>query len=391
MPGKQISKTKVLMISPNGFLGGAERYVLETAKMHSLLNNIAIEILFLNSGQCVELATESGIKTHLIPFKLKLSNIKTVFQFFVYFRKILKNNNYTVIHATMPYAQILIGTYKMLFPRSSFKIVWYQHGPVGGLLDHLALLTPVDHIFFNSTYLQLEHQKMWGAGLKRSKEIIMPIGVAIPNGPLSLNTLSTQNKRFIKENNQIVVSLVGRICNWKGHLTLLKAINELKNKNVDLKSFQFLIIGSANSEEDKKYFNQLQYFIKQHQLEENVYFVGHTKEIENFYKFSDVLLNLSTTPEPFGLTVAEAMAHKTLIIGGNKGGITELLIDGKTGFSFDTTSTQAHVELGHILLKISRLSSEEVQKIQSNALLHIEQNFNLKNCTLYLEKVYSEL
>lgn len=66
----------------------------------------------------------------------------------------------------------------------------------------------------------------------------------------------------------------------------------------------------------------------------NIEFVGRA-EPESFFPEVDVLVAPSLLCESFGRTVIEAYAHGVPVIGSDRGGIAELVEDGRTGFLFD--------------------------------------------------------
>ena len=66
----------------------------------------------------------------------------------------------------------------------------------------------------------------------------------------------------------------------------------------------------------------------------DVHFLGHTQP-ETLFSRVDLLLAPSLWQEPFGRVVIEAFAHGKPVIGSSRGGIPELVDEGKTGFVFD--------------------------------------------------------
>lgn len=71
--------------------------------------------------------------------------------------------------------------------------------------------------------------------------------------------------------------------------------------------------------------------VKQYNLEEQVYMLGHKKNIVDYLAMSDLFLLLSEK-ESFGLVALEAMACGVPVIATNAGGIPEVVIDGETGY-----------------------------------------------------------
>ena len=58
---------------------------------------------------------------------------------------------------------------------------------------------------------------------------------------------------------------------------------------------------------------------------QNIKFLDARSDIENLYKLSALVFNLSKKPEPFGRTIIEAAACGTSVIGWDRGGVRESL------------------------------------------------------------------
>lgn len=368
-----MNKINVLYISPNGFLGGAERFVLNTTVAHKNSKKILPIYLFLNSGVTVELCEANNQKIIVLPFKFKYSNFISLIKTIVFIINIVKNENIKVIHATMPYAQIL-ASIATLFTK--VKTIWFQHGPVGGTLDQIANLLPVDMILFNSKYLQKTHNKMFRAKRHINDQLIINFGI------IKENSKTTNN--IFNNNNKIKCILAGRICEWKGQLTLLKCLNLFKNK----KMFEFFIIGSPNNKADYKYLETLNKYHKDHNLENVVKFIEHTNNIYDYMNQADILLHTSTIPEPFGLVVAEAMLNGCFVIGSNEGGVTDILRHLKTGITFDSCKNNAHLSLCESLNLYLELSIKDRKDIVLNSKHLIEKYYSIEQLSEQLESIY---
>ncbi|MCP4319679.1 MAG: glycosyltransferase family 4 protein [Hyphomicrobiales bacterium] len=86
-----------------------------------------------------------------------------------------------------------------------------------------------------------------------------------------------------------------------------------------------------------------------------IHFLGQC-ETARFLDVIDVLVAPSFVPEAFGRTIVEAMAHEVPVIASNRGGMPELIDDGRDGFIYDANDPGAldrmvdHVVANHDLL-----------------------------------------
>jgi len=125
-------------------------------------------------------------------------------------------------------------------------------------------------------------------------------------------------KNFPQLSNKKILAFPGRLSSWKGQESFIKLISELPD------DFSGLIIGPYKSAK-KKYFNRLSNLIENYNIRNRVFFYDAKDDIREIYYLSDLIMNLSTTPEPFGRTILEAAMMGKKIIGWNRGGVGEVL------------------------------------------------------------------
>ncbi len=118
-----------------------------------------------------------------------------------------------------------------------------------------------------------------------------------------------------------ILMLPGRLTRLKGHGDFVKLIDRLRNANV---ACHGLIVGGAD-ERKAAYATELRELVQQWNLSQYVSFLGHRNDLRELYSISSIVLSLSTKPEAFGRTVAEALAIGTPVVGYAHGGVEEIL------------------------------------------------------------------
>ena len=135
--------------------------------------------------------------------------------------------------------------------------------------------------------------------------------------PLSQEWKESWFKEFPKTKNKIILNLPGRITSWKGIESFIDLFSYINTSR-----FHGIIPGPVASNK-KSYFNSLNKLIKQKNLSEHITFCGARSDIADVYKISNIVMNLSSKPEPFGRTIIEAAACGSHVMGWDRGGVKE--------------------------------------------------------------------
>ncbi|KAB2807314.1 N-acetyl-alpha-D-glucosaminyl L-malate synthase BshA [Phaeocystidibacter luteus] len=96
---------------------------------------------------------------------------------------------------------------------------------------------------------------------------------------------------------------------------------------------------------------------KERGVAEDVVFLGKTNEVERILCMSDLFLLPSET-ESFGLAALEAMAAKVPVISSNAGGLPEVNINGKTGYTVNVGDVKKMAKMSVKLLSDEKLHAE---------------------------------
>jgi glycosyltransferase involved in cell wall biosynthesis len=120
------------------------------------------------------------------------------------------------------------------------------------------------------------------------------------------------------------VGLIATYARWKGQDLFLKAIARLAPA-LDHR-IRFYIIGGPIYRTLKSQFteSELRALAADLKIADRVGFIGFQADVAAIYRALDVVVHASTQPEPFGLTIVEAMACAKPVIVARTGGAAEL-------------------------------------------------------------------
>jgi len=122
------------------------------------------------------------------------------------------------------------------------------------------------------------------------------------------------------------IGLLATFARWKGHETFLRAIASLP---ADVPIRGYVIGGPLYQTEASQYaIDELRALADRLRVGDRVGFTGLVTRPDAALRALDVVAHASTSPEPFGLVIAEAMACGRAIVVSAAGGATELVTPG---------------------------------------------------------------
>ena len=122
---------------------------------------------------------------------------------------------------------------------------------------------------------------------------------------------------------------------------------------------------------------------RQFGIEADVRFLGKQEQMEDILAVSDLFL-LPSEYESFGLVALEAMAASTVVISSNAGGLCEINIDGKTGYTANVGDVETMSNRAIELLK----DEAKLKAFKHNALEQAKR-FDIHNIIPIYEELYS--
>jgi len=155
----------------------------------------------------------------------------------------------------------------------------------------------------------------------RSKFVNLHDGIDI--NFFSKNNISLFSKVSLKN----TLLLPARICAGKGHIDLLKVAYMLKKEGLEIN----LVFAGRNDSEEIR--SRIRALTLKHGLTDNVFFAGQcsSEKLRDLYAMC-VLTVLPSRSEGFARVLLESQAMSTPVVAYNVGGISQTMIDGKSGY-----------------------------------------------------------
>lgn len=212
----------------------------------------------------------------------------------------------------------------------------------------IPLVLTAHNVWDDVLFLELTHKVNWSHIIAVShfiKREIIGIGVddidiTVVHHGVDQDKLhpGVDTKHILEKYPQLkgkkVIFHPARIGLAKGCDISIKAMNIVRQMSPDA---MLVLAGSKNiidwggtQQKDIAYLVNL---VKHFDMEDNILIDMYTlDEVKELYEISDICLYPSTSPEPFGLTMLEAMSMAKPMIVSNMGGMPEIIKDGINGF-----------------------------------------------------------
>jgi glycosyltransferase involved in cell wall biosynthesis len=198
-------------------------------------------------------------------------------------------------------------------------VLWVHMASDGGhWLERAVRLTPPDAVVCNSRF-SASRVAGW---LPKAPRHVAYCPVSIP-GPTSAEARRQTRQDLGVTDDRMIVGMAARAEEWKGHRVLIEALGQLK----DRAGWVCWIAGGAQRPAEAAYMESLIRLVREHGLDDRVRLLGARNDVNELIAASDVYCQPNLEPEPFGLSLIEAMYAGLPVVTTAAGGALEIVDD----------------------------------------------------------------
>jgi L-malate glycosyltransferase len=317
---------RVLFYESRPEWGGAQKCELDLLQG---LENYDIESIFVTSteGPMLERVRTAGKKVFEIPIHSKIDSIRKddvkggvlsklflglyMIPHFIQLIKFVKDSKIDIIYTSQFRSQLLMGWVGKLLKKT---VVWHIHGEerLDNLLGKIALMTS-DQVVVVSKNLNEKYMAAFPG--HRSKFHYIPNGVDV------------NERKKTSESEIIQLIIVGALIEGKRQDIAIKACKELIDRGYQI---HLHIVGEKPHWHSSDYMDELKDLVEKMELQSYVTFHGWIEKPYSLLAHSDIFL-LPSDSEGLPLSIIEAMGVGIPCIGTDVGGVSELILNEKTG------------------------------------------------------------
>lgn len=192
----------------------------------------------------------------------------------------------------------------------------------GNLDGHNGFRQLMPHVDFGFGVSRRVRDQAEAFGFPSERLDVLYPGVEMPDEKLALPRAA---------DGRIRVGMVGMFTRWKGHIPFLKAFALAAPRAPRLDAWLFGRVVPGQ----EAYGREVLQLVETLGLQDRVRIVDDRSSPETIYPDVDFTAHCSTTPEPFGRVVIEAMSFGRPIVAAAQGGPTEVVTAGENGFLVD--------------------------------------------------------
>ena len=123
-------------------------------------------------------------------------------------------------------------------------------------------------------------------------------------------------------------------------------------------------------------------------MTKQVKFIEHCNDMALAYKVSNIIVSSSIEPEAFGRVAVEAQCMEKIIIASNIGGSNETIINGKTGYLFESGDPKS---LSEKILKVLNLDDSKLNLFGIEGRKNVVSKFNVEKMCFSTYSEYKKL
>ena len=338
---------RVMYLNPTGQLGGAESSLVDIlASLRRAEPSWPLHLLAASDGALLERVRALGVSAEVLPFPRALARLgehgaeasgeglrfaarialasPAVLRYGAALARAIDAFHPAIVH-TNGLKMHLLGAWAARGPH----VVWHLHDYLGGRGTTARLLRwhrrRPSAVITNSASVAADATRALANG---TRVVTVRNGVDLARfsvaGPKS--DLDAMARLAPAPAGTVRVGLVATLARWKGHTTFLDAIARLPAR-LPIRAY---VVGDAvyHTEGSQYSLEELRQQARSLGIADRVGFTGFVQTPEAAFRALHIVVHASTSPEPFGLTIAEAMACGRAVIVANAGGAAEIVAPG---------------------------------------------------------------
>ncbi|MCZ6801039.1 MAG: glycosyltransferase family 4 protein [Nitrospirae bacterium] len=325
---------RLLYLCASAQIGGGNRSLLSLWD-ELLLQGTAISAVCPSEGPMVQACVDRGISCCVMRYDwFPGKNIFSLVYNFYRWWKLLKDIQPDIIHANER-----LGNRAIALPAKTMGIPLVCHVRYPPTLQAVSRtyrwIPQPDFFIFNSYALQNAVGSFFSQACPRTRQQVIYNGVNLQNFP------------GIHRNGRdpVRIGIVANLLPVKGHDSFLEMAHLLVEKGVRA---EFWIVGEDIM--NKGYDQHLQHLATTLNLDKSVHFLGFRDDIPHILSQIDILVS-SSSEEPFGRSICEAMACELPVVATAVGGVVEVIDNNKTGILVPGQSPSSLADAVESLIK----------------------------------------
>ncbi len=377
-----MKKIKLLHVITHLPIGGAQDNTLFTLELLDR-NKYEISLCCNMVGDLVSRANAiKDINVFNIPHLVREISIFSDLRAFISIYKILKEENFDIIHTHSSKAGLLARLAARLYGKSI--IVHTVHGfPFN---DYMNVFKKYFYIKIEQFLSYISDALITVSNLNKMKLIQLRIAKAskIKNiySGIDLNLFKKRTDTSLRSELNIsddvfLIGSVGRLSHQKDPLTLLNAFSLVLN---EIQNVKLIIAG------DGKLKNVVKKKINELALENYIFLIGNRPDPWNIYPSLDLFV-MSSIYEGLGRAITEALCGEIPVVCTSVEGVPELVRNKKTGFLVQPRDCKSLAEgiVNSILdIEQSKIMAKEGSKF-------VKENFDVNKMVLDIDDLYMQL
>lgn len=353
-----------------------------------LSEDFDITAIASHKDDLLKIGENNGIKTHYIPMEREISLFKDFYSLICFICYFIKERPY-IVHGNTPKGSLLsmIAAWITKVPVRIYMCHGLRYQGCGGFKRKLLMFMEriscrcatevmcvsngVKEVLIEDKITNKEPVVIWNGSVS---------GIdTIKFNPENFKDNSNLKQQYNLNENDFILTFVGRIVKDKGINELVEAVNILHSKYANIKLLLiggFENTGNPVSDITKKIIDESDFIIA----------TGPQSNIASFLSITNLFV-FPSYREGFGLSLMEAGAMGVPSLASNIPGCNEVVIDGQTGILIPSHSSQAIID------SIEKLynNRELLNKIKSNCRNSIIERYEQNKLWQYYREFYLKL